>query len=221
MDTLSNQDIVDADLADWRRLTQRLHARFRTGDPAVGADFVAGAVRAATDAGLADHLEFGLTSTHVDVRVASRPAGEGLRLRADDATLARLVSEVARRHEVTAAPGDVVEVELALDTSDDSRIGPFWAALLTGDAHNVVGDSVVDPTGRLPSTWFQGTEPHDVPRQRWHLDLWIAPEAAAARIAAAVGAGGTVIDDSEAPSFTVLADPDGNRVCVCTSLDRA
>ena len=27
MDTLSNQDIVDADLADWRRLTQRLHAQ--------------------------------------------------------------------------------------------------------------------------------------------------------------------------------------------------
>ena len=23
-----------------------------------------------------------------------------------------------------------------------------------------------------------------------------------------------------APSFTVLADPDGNKVCVCTALDR-
>ena len=35
-----------------------------------------------------------------------------------------------------------------------------------------------------------------------------------------VAAGGTVVDDSEAPSFTVLADPDGNKVCVCTFLDR-
>jgi len=129
---------------------------------------------------------------------------------------------VARRHEVTSAPGEVVEVELALDTADDSRISPFWAALLTGDARNVVDDnSVVDPTGRLPSTWFQGTEPHQGPRQRWHLDLWVAPEAAAARIMAAVEAGGSVVDDSEAPSFTVLADPDGNKVCVCTSLARA
>ena len=222
MDTLSNQDIVDADLTDWRRLTQRLHARFRAGDPAVGASFVADAVRAASEVGLADHLEIGLTSTHVDVRVASRPAGAGLRLHADDVTLARLVSEVARRHEVASVPAEVIEVELALDTADDGRIGPFWAALLTGDADDVVDDdSVVDPTGRLPSTWFQGTEPHEAPRQRWHLDVWVAPEAATDRIAAAVAAGGTVVDDSQAPSFTVLADPDGNKACVCTSLDRA
>jgi 4a-hydroxytetrahydrobiopterin dehydratase len=221
MDTLSNNEIVAADLADWRRLTQRLHARFRTDDPAIGAAFVSDAVRAATEVGLADHLEVGLTSAHVDLRVASRPAGEGLVLRPDDVALARLVSDVARRHEVTSVPGEVTEVELALDTADHARISPFWAALLTGDAGNVVDDSVVDPTGRLPSTWFQGTQPHEVPRQRWHLDLWVAPEAAAARIAAAVAAGGTVVDDSEAPSFTVLADPDGNKVCVCTSLDRA
>ena len=64
--------------------------------------------------------------------------------------------------------------------------------------------------------WFQDTEPHEAPRQRLHLDVWVAPEVADARIAAAVAAGGTVVDDSEAPSFTVLADPEGNMVCVCT-----
>ena len=40
------------------------------------------------------------------------------------------------------------------------------------------------------------------------------------RIAAAVAAGGTVVDDAGAPSFTVLADAEGNRACVCTILDR-
>jgi 4a-hydroxytetrahydrobiopterin dehydratase len=50
--------------------------------------------------------------------------------------------------------------------------------------------------------------------------LWLAPEAAEERIAAAVAAGGSVVYDSEAPTYTVLADPDGNRVCVCTSLGR-
>ena len=68
--------------------------------------------------------------------------------------------------------------------------------------------------------WFQETGEHEVPRQRWHPDVWVAPEVAEARIAAAVAGGGTVVDDSEAPSFTVLADPDGNKVCVCTFLDR-
>jgi 4a-hydroxytetrahydrobiopterin dehydratase len=66
----------------------------------------------------------------------------------------------------------------------------------------------------------QGTSPHEVPRQRWRLDVWVAPEVADTRIAAAVAAGGTVVDDSEAPSFTVLANPDGNEVCICTFLDR-
>jgi len=40
------------------------------------------------------------------------------------------------------------------------------------------------------------------------------------RIAAAVATGGSIVDDSAAPSFTVLADPDGNRACICTSLGR-
>ncbi|MDA8354833.1 MAG: 4a-hydroxytetrahydrobiopterin dehydratase, partial [Actinomycetota bacterium] len=48
----------------------------------------------------------------------------------------------------------------------------------------------------------------------------LAPEEAEPRIELAVAAGGTVVDDSEAPSFTVLADPDGNKVCVCTYLGR-
>ena len=219
METLSTQDIVDSDLADWRKLAQRLHARFRTEDAAVGAAFLSDAVCAAGEAGLGDHLDAALTPTHVDLRVATRR--EGVRVTADDITLARLVSDVARQHEVSPVPGEVSQVELALDTADDARLGPFWAAVLTGDADGVVADTVFDPTGQLPSVWFQGTEPHDVPRQRWHLDLWVAPEVAEARIAAGVAAGGTVVDDSEAPSFTVLADPEGNKVCVCTHLGRA
>jgi 4a-hydroxytetrahydrobiopterin dehydratase len=35
-----------------------------------------------------------------------------------------------------------------------------------------------------------------------------------------VAVGGSVVDDSEAPSFTVLADPQGNRVCICTAMGR-
>lgn len=219
MEKLRTQEIVDAGLHDWRKLAQRLHARFHTGDPGVGAAFLADAVRAASTAGLGQHLDASLTPNHVDLRVATRH--DGVWVTADDITLARLVSDVAQGHEVTSVPGEVTQVELALDTPDDARVGPFWAAVLTGDARAVVYDTVFDPTGQLPSLWFQGTEPHEVPRQRWHLDLWVAPEVAPVRIAAGVAAGGTVIDDSEAPSFTVLADPDGNKVCVCTHLGRA
>ncbi len=220
MDNLSTQEIIDAGLTDWRKLAQRFHARFRTGDPGVGVALLADAVRAAAEASLGDHLDATLTPTHVDLRVASHLGGRGIWVTPDDVRLARLLSEVAGRHEVTSVPGEVSQVELALDTADDATLGPFWAAVLTGAADGVVNDTVFDPTGQLPSMWFQGTEPHDEPRQRWHLDLWLAPEVAQARIAAAVAAGGTVVHDAEAPSFTVLADPDGNKVCVCTFLDR-
>ncbi|MCW3159527.1 hypothetical protein [Micropruina sonneratiae] len=37
---------------------------------------------------------------------------------------------------------------------------------------------------------------------------------------AGVRAGGTVVDRGEEPAFTVLADADGNKVCVCTALGR-
>ncbi|MGN6162223.1 MAG: VOC family protein, partial [Marmoricola sp.] len=59
------------------------------------------------------------------------------------------------------------------------------------------------------------------PRQRFHLDLTVPPEVASERIAAAVAAGGTVVDDEVAPRFVVLADPQGNKVCVCTHVGRS
>jgi 4a-hydroxytetrahydrobiopterin dehydratase len=68
--------------------------------------------------------------------------------------------------------------------------------------------------------WFQSTEAHETPRQRFHLDLWLPHDVADERIAAAVAAGGSVVDDSQAPSFTVLADAEGNRACICTMLER-
>jgi 4a-hydroxytetrahydrobiopterin dehydratase len=45
----------------------------------------------------------------------------------------------------------------------------------------------------------------------------VAPEVAEQRIAAAVAAGGIIADDSNAPGYTVVADQDGNKACVCTT----
>ncbi len=114
----------------------------------------------------------------------------------------------------------MTQLEVGLDTAHEDRIGPFWSVLLTGSPDNKVSDSIFDPTGRLPAIWFQSTEDHESPRQRWHFDLWLAPEVADERIAAAVSIGGSVVDASGGPSFTVLADPDGNRVCICTTVGR-
>jgi 4a-hydroxytetrahydrobiopterin dehydratase len=213
---LSNRQIRDEGLADWRKLGQALHARYLSVDYVAAAGFVAAVAQVADSGG--DRPELRVTHGCVDVSVCTHE--DGLWVTQKDIDVARRISEIAQHHGLASAPTAVTQLELALDTANDTRIAPFWSVLLTGSLDNTIYDSVLDPTGRVPALWFQGTDEHENPRQRWHFDLWLAPEVADERIAAAVAAGGLIVDDSEAPSFTVLADPDGNRVCVCTSLDR-
>jgi 4a-hydroxytetrahydrobiopterin dehydratase len=57
-------------------------------------------------------------------------------------------------------------------------------------------------------------------RNRIHVDVSLPPDEAEARIAAAVAAGGRVLDDSHAPPWWTLADPEGNEADVATWLGR-
>jgi 4a-hydroxytetrahydrobiopterin dehydratase len=215
MANLTVKEILDAHLDDWRRLAQALHARFDTGTFAAGLRFV-DAVGAAAEE-LNHHPDVTLTYSHVDVKLLSHDVS-GVTSR--DVDLARRISDIAREQGIPARPTAVAEVELGLDTADVAALGPFWAALLTGDPTSHADDDVVDRSGRMPLLWFQHTDPHETPRQRFHLDVWVPHDVAEERIAAAVAAGGRAVDDSPAPSFVVLADPEGNRACVCTCLDR-
>jgi 4a-hydroxytetrahydrobiopterin dehydratase len=213
---LSTQDVLDAGLDDWRKLAQALHARYRIAGFDAGAAFVAAVAEAAESAG--HHPDLKIISGVVDVSLCTHE--DGLWITQQDIDLAEKISQIARHQGLTPEPAVVAQLEIALDTANEDRITPFWSVLLTGSPDNKIYDSVFDPTSRVPNLWFQGTDERPPPRQRWHFDLWLAPEAAADRITAAVAAGGSVVDDSKAPSFTVLADPDGNRVCICTCLER-
>jgi 4a-hydroxytetrahydrobiopterin dehydratase len=216
MQTLSTQEFLDARLDDWRKLAQGLHTRYVIPDFAAGAAFVSAVAEAAE--AVNHHPDVTLRYGHVDLSLSTHEDGRWVTVK--DVELARQISELAARHGLRPEPRAVAQLEVGLDTADEFGISPFWAVLLTGDAANKVFDSVLDPSDRVPNIWFQTTQAHQTPRQRWHFDLWLAPEVADERIAAAVAAGGTVVDDEHAPSFTVLADPEGNRVCICTCLDR-
>ena len=232
MDMLSREQIAAAALSDWRKLGQGLHARFVTDDLAAGARLVSAVSEAGDDAGR--HLEIRLGADYVDLKLISDDAvyrdGEGTDHQVEWATerdveLARRISEIAAEHAVRADPSGITIIELALDTANAAKIAPMWAALLTGSTEaqgrGTLGEDVRDATGRVPILWFQDTDEHETPRQRFHLDVWVAEELADERIAAAVAAGGVIVDDSEAPSYTVIADADGNKACVCTHLAAA
>ena len=206
---LSGDQIAQMGLDDWRSMYGALEARFATGDFATGLRLVAAIGDAAEAAG--HHPDVELRYAHVDVLLTSHDAGGKT---ARDVELARRISEIAADLGVAAEPADVQRIELALDTADVDEIRPFWAAVL--DARESGDDEVVDPRGRIPTIWFQASDPHDEPRQRWHLDVRVPHDQAQPRLDAVVAAGGRLVDESHAPAFWVVEDADGNRSCITT-----
>ncbi|WP_240641045.1 4a-hydroxytetrahydrobiopterin dehydratase [Nocardioides ferulae] len=211
---LGAQEVEQAAGADWRVVLGRLHARFRTGDFATGVRLLDAVAAAAEEHD--HHPDLDLRYTSLEVRLRSHDVA-GLTRR--DVRLATRISELAGELGVRADPAAPVCLEIALDTADEAAVRPFWRAVYGPDA--VVSDGEVsDPAGRLPTLWFRGTTAHDEPRQRFHLDVWVPADQAEARVAAVLAAGGRLVSDDEAPSFWVLADPEGNKACVCTWQER-
>ncbi|MEQ4209573.1 VOC family protein [Actinopolymorpha sp. B17G11] len=119
----------------------------------------------------------------------------------------------------TDAPRSVQLVELGIDALDIALIRPFWKAVMGyADEPGASGpqDPLVDPIGQGPAIWFQQMDAPRPQRNRIHLDVSVPHDEAAARIQAAMDAGGRVLSDAAAPAFWVLADPEGNEACVCT-----
>jgi 4a-hydroxytetrahydrobiopterin dehydratase len=210
MSTLSGQQIADAGLDGWVNLLGGLQTRIVTPDFAAGLALVDAIGAAAEEAD--HHPDLGLRYTQVDVRLTSHDAG-GVTDR--DLRLARRVTELAGAAGLRTEAGGVTRLELGLDSPDGAAVLPFWGAVLGMADPAGRGDELVDPTGTHPTLWFQESGSEE-PRQRWHPDLWVDPAEVQPRIDAAVAAGGALVDDEQAPAFWVLADAQGNRVCLCT-----
>ncbi|MEP7201387.1 MAG: 4a-hydroxytetrahydrobiopterin dehydratase [Ilumatobacteraceae bacterium] len=206
--TLTDAEIDAANLADWRSIGRALHTRFGTNDFASGLRLVNQIGDAAEEAG--HHPDLDLRYTHLNVRLFSHDAF-GITER--DTSLARRISQLAAAMGVAAEPSAVSTLELALDSPDYSLIKPFWRAVLAYQDNPHSEDEVRNDTADQPTIWFQHSGSEEI-RQRFHIDIRVPPEVAKQRIESAVAAGGRVVD--EAPTFVVLADADGNKVCVCS-----
>ena len=141
-----------------------------------------------------------------------------------DVDLARRITEIAVEHKVDADPVSVSDIELGLDTARSATIATCGRP--TDRERRCPGPR--DPRRRDPGCHGTGAGPesgdadeHEAPGQRFHIEIYVAPEVAEQRIAAAVTADGFVVDDSDAPSLTVIADQDGNKGIVCVDASAA
>ncbi len=204
---------------DWRVLGEGAVAFFRTGSFAAGARLV-GAI-----AELADLRE---GQPDVDVRhdgvtvrlITATDDWYGVSQR--DLELARQISAVAGKLGIPADPTAVQTLLVIPGALVTAEVMPFWRAVIVYEPRRDSPDEdLVDPRSRGPSFWFEGM---DQPRPDGggaiHVAVWVPPEQAEARVAAALAAGGRIVRDQFAPAWWTLADAAGNEADVATVLNR-
>ncbi len=124
--------------------------------------------------------------------------------------LAQAVSAVALERGAHADRALVQEVQLAIAAQPQAIDVPFWRAVL--GYRSLADEAATDPLGHGSTVWLQELDPAKSLRHAMHVDVSVAREHVAARVEAALAAGGTVVDQS-AQHWT-LSDRAGNRVCV-------
>ena len=215
---LSRQEASDAvTYLGWRLVLGELRAEVWTGSLPLAADVAA---RAASVAGADGHLRLDVRDDRVIFSLQTAAVG-GVTER--DVALAQRITAVAaelRLDTVSTGGGRSVQVlEIGIDTLNAAAIRPFWRAVLgytDEPGRSGPWDRLVDPLGQGPAVWFQRMDVPRPERNRIHLDVSVPHDEAEPRIQAALAAGGTVLRDTDAPAFWVLADAEGNEACVCT-----
>jgi 4a-hydroxytetrahydrobiopterin dehydratase len=217
----TRQQISDVlDPLGWRLILGVAVTHVRVASLAAASDAAATAVAAAGAEG-DGHLGADLHADRIVLRLHTATVGSVTDV---DLRLARRVTDALADRGLSTAPGDGVVVpqmiEIAIDAMDIPLVRPFWQAV-TGyvgepGPPDLPDGALLDPLRRGPAIWFQQMDSPRPQRNRIHLDVDVAPEHAQSRIDAALAAGGTLLSAAAAPAFWVLADPEGNEVCVCT-----
>jgi 4a-hydroxytetrahydrobiopterin dehydratase len=208
-------------LPDWRVIGHSIVADLAAPTFSVAAEFVS-AIAKAADA-VQHHPDIDLRYPGTLRITLTTHAANGL---TDlDAALAQAISNLAAEHQIKNSTTKVAVLDIAIDALDIATLLPFWKAVLgyvdeppanPGDPV----DALIDPLRIGPPLWFQQMDAPRPQRNRIHLDLKIPHDLAEQRIALAIAAGGKLLSATAARSFWVLADPEGNEVCICTWQDR-
>lgn len=166
----------------------------------------------------------GLDGTHAQIsllsdRVTVRLTREVWKIEESHIEVARAISAVAQAHGAAADRSAVHEVQMAISAKPHAIDLGFWRAVL-GYAP-MQGDNAIDPLGNSSTVWMQELDAAKPLRHAMHIDVSVPREQAEGRFAAAVAAGGVVVDASHAPAWWILADRSGNKVCIAAWPDGA
>jgi Glyoxalase-like domain len=143
--------------------------------------------------------------------------GDAHGLELDFTDLADDIQGAARALGAAADPGLPRFVQLFFDAADVDAVRAFWVAALgyTGDRREGLTD-IHDPRRLNPVLVFQEIDASETERRRQrnriHVELSVPSDAAQARLATALAAGGRLLDESG--ERWRVADPEGNELVV-------
>jgi 4a-hydroxytetrahydrobiopterin dehydratase len=166
----------------------------------------------------------GIDGTHTQITMVSnrltvRLTREVWRIEAEHVEIAQAISKIAESHGAVAEPHQAQEVQVAISAKPDAIDLEFWRAVLGYEL--MQGDNAIDPLGNSSTIWMQELDVKKPLKHAMHIDVSVSKGNAEARLAAAVKAGGIVVDDSHAPASWILADQSGNKVCIAAWPDGA
>jgi 4a-hydroxytetrahydrobiopterin dehydratase len=159
------------------------------------------------------HPDVDLRFRTVTFTLSTHSAGGITRL---DVDLAARILEHAHHLSARRLPAPD-RVEIAIDTQDADALRPFWRVGL-GYVEKVDeegGRELHHPGGAGAVVRFQQMDPPRPGRGRVHLDVYVPAEVAERRVSDTLAAGGHLVTNEYAPDWWVLADPEGNELCVC------
>lgn len=219
-DAISPRQFHEADGAeDWRVLGDGATAFFRTATFAAGARLVDAI--SMLDGLDEHHPDVDLRRDGVTVRLLTLTEDyAGMTTR--DLELARQISAVAREQGLAADPSAVQSLLVIPGAAVTAQVMPFWRAIVGYEPRiDSPEEDLVDPRSRGTSFWFETMETtRGDEGGAIHVAVWVPPEQAEARVAAALAAGGHMVRDEFAPSWWTLADAAGNEPDVSTTMGR-
>lgn len=190
--------------ADWRVLGGGASTWFPTASHTDGAALARRALAAADSPG--PDLDVDIRAGGVQLRLPLQPDGGGFT--EAHTSLARAVSAAAAELHMVADPSELQDVQLALDTLDQSAVAPFWAHML---GYAPAGDEdLIDPLRLHPPIWFQEQDAPRPLRNRLHVDSVSSQRVADRAVHAAPALGAVSVADHG--YYATVSDAEGNEV---------